>query len=338
MPRPLLVPAGILLAAVAISGLLWRHGSERRGPEKPNNSPFAEAAGVDIGREQQRWRDRIAAAGPEAAYAEFKMAYAERHFSDQHTVAHLMGALIYEAVGAAGFAICDRTSAFGCYHGFFARAIGENGPAIVTELDRECVQRLGRGETGCQHGIGHGLVEHFGSPRLAEALELCGRTTTIHRLLGCASGAFMEFNTPIAIGDTASQTLRDLDRNNPFAPCPSTAARFRPSCYFELAPWWRNYLGYDEMGQLCAKLDADAEREACFQGIGYAIVPFNNYVLPASLADCRRMPTREGELLCRAGMWWSYFVVPERRSLADGACDGLTPIERSRCLQNHLIE
>lgn len=324
--------AAIFLAAFAIGGFFWQaSGPERRAELKPHNPPFTEATGVDIGREQQRWRDRIAAAGPEAAYAEFKAAYAERHFSDQHIAIHVMGGLLYETMGITGLAVCDDTFAFGCYHSFFASAIGRGGTGIVADLDRECVGRLGRGETGCQHGIGHGLVEHLGSSHLAEALELCGTTTTIHYLLGCTSGVFMEYNTPIVIGATASQTLRELDRDAPTAPCPSLAERFRPSCYFELAPWWKNYFSYEDMGRLCAELAVTAEREACFLGIGYIIVPFNEYRTVPSLADCGRMPIRDGELLCRAGMWWSYFVVPERRPLADDACAGLTPAEQSFC-------
>ena len=333
MSRPLLISAGVLLAAFTIGSLLWRYGTEQHAALKPTNSPFAEAVGVDISQEQRRWRDRIAATGPEAAYAEFKAAYTERHFSDQHIAAHIVGALLFEALGAAGLAVCDSTFAFGCYHSFFASAIAKNGTGAVADLDRECVQRLGRGETGCQHGIGHGLMEYFGPHRLTEALISCERTTTVHPLLGCISGVFMEYNTPIAIGASATQTLRELDASEPTAPCPSLAERFRPSCYFELAPWWRNYFSYQEMGNFCTGLNNVAEREACFLGIGYIIAPFSNYDLPTSQTECNRMPVRDSMLLCRSGLWWSYFVVPERRSLADDTCGDLTSQERSYCIQ-----
>ncbi len=282
------------------------------------------------------WQEQISALGPAGAYDKFKREYSKVHFSAQHLAAHVMGELIYETVGLPGLAICDPAFAFGCYHSFFGRAIAEKGEDIVKELDRQCVSRLGPGYTGCQHGIGHGLMEYFGSRRLAEALRECERTTVIHPLLGCTSGVFMEYNTPIVIGEQTSQSLRELSPD-PLDPCPSLQENFRPSCYFELAAWWHNYVDYGEMGRLCARLDAASVREACFLGIGYIVVPFNEYRIKPSKTDCQKMPTSDGGVLCRAGAWWSYFAVPEQRSLADDMCADLTALERSRCLEKGMF-
>lgn len=331
------IAVAAVAAIVGLALLGWRAPAERSsgtGPPRTEESILTqEATGVEVKKERRRWQERIAAVGAEAAYAEFKREYAARHFSAQHIVAHIIGELLYETAGMAGLAVCDASFAFGCYHSLFGAAIARNGDAVVADLDRECVTRLGSGNTGCQHGIGHGILEHLGGERLGEALGLCAKTTTIHPLLGCTSGVFMEYNTPIIIGESAAQTLRPLDRRQPLAPCPTLIPSFRPSCYFELAPWWKSFFVYGEMGHLCATLQSPAEREACFQGIGYIIVPFSEYDIKLALAECRRMPTREGEILCRAGMWWSYFVVPERRQIADGACRDLAPRERSSCIQ-----
>lgn len=320
----------IALAAIA-AAIFWQW------PAGKTATPWARdraegASGVDAPAEERHWRERLSAVGADAAYQEFKRAYADRHFSDQHIAAHVMGALLYRELGVAGLRTCDEAFAFGCYHSFFGTALAEIGPDGIRDFDRQCIEQFGPYGTGCQHGIGHGIMEYVGPRRIDDALRLCEGTTVVHPLLGCTSGVFMEYNTPIAIGTTASQTLREIDPGNPLAPCPALAERFRASCYFELAPWWKNFFDYEAIGRLCAELAAPGEREACLLGIGHIIAPFTAYDLTASRRECRRMPTEDDEVLCRAGLYWGYFIVPERRPLAEGACTELKPDERSRCL------
>lgn len=290
--------------------------------------------GVDVAVEELRWRERIATVGAAAAYGEFKQAYRARHFSDQHIAAHILGELIYEAEGIEGVAVCDGSFSFGCYHSFFARAVAEEGTGVLTDLDQACIAAHGVFGVGCQHGIGHGLVEYLGTDRIVEALEFCGALRWQEPLLGCQSGVFMEYNFPLVIGKTASITRRPYDPDRIYEPCLSVPERFRKACYYEIGQWWAKWNDVKAIGAICSGVGNREERETCFFGIGNVVAPSNDYDVKRTLQACDAMPDKESELWCRAGASWSFFALLEHRDSASKLCEGFDDsVERSACAE-----
>lgn len=252
------------------------------------------------------WNTQIARQGAKAAYAEFKDTYADEPFAVQHSAAHAFGAALYQEEGLGGLAVCDPAFAYGCYHSLFGYAFAEAGSiAIVEELDAVCVDRYGETDTGCQHGIGHGLMEFLGPGQLSEALEACAMTTQPTPLYGCTSGVFMEFNNPLLFTDDGPRTqLRPISDDTLHSPCDRVASRFQESCYHEISLWWRHAYSADHaiLGGLCADAVGGASsRRACYLGLGNLIASSAEYRADAVLEACATMPDSVGDVLCRVG-------------------------------------
>ncbi|MDP2735120.1 MAG: hypothetical protein Q8P12_02850 [bacterium] len=325
----------LVLSTLLIGGAFLLQGPAEGGRAEEDNAPRGDA-GLDPAKEREHWTGLIDTKGAAAAYEDFKETFADSHFSLQHLNAHLFGELLYRKLGIEGIAVCDATFAFGCYHSFFGQALAEHGMAAVEQLDRACIDKFGEYGTGCQHGIGHGLLEYFGHRQLIAALEGCTFTTQVQKLFGCTSGVFMEYNVPIIITPEFARTeVRELDGEGPYAPCATIVPEgFRESCYYEMAQWWdKVYLGdYAKIGELCQGIALLKEQEPCYLGTGNVAAPSSDYDVASTIEKCEAMPTSEGEFLCRAGASWSFFAVPERRELAPLLCEGLGQ-DAYRCAQ-----
>lgn len=283
------------------------------------------------------WEKRIEEIGVKEAYIEFKETYKTADFGAQHPLMHIFGELIYTKAGVDGLAVCDSTFAFGCYHGFFTRAISEEGMGLIPELDKICLKTYGPYGTGCQHGIGHGLIEYTGHSNLEDALSACSMTTQVNEILGCASGVFMEYNTPtIFTGTNVTQGPRRLDKNNPHYPCNTIVPEeYKSSCYYEISSWWSAVFNrdYEKIGVLCKEIDNTKHRELCYLGFGAVAPPSADYSIDGTIDLCKRMPDANAEVLCRAGASWVFFSIPEKRSLAPLFCEGLTKKNVQYCVQ-----
>lgn len=319
------------------SVLLFVSQKNRNTSKLENISGTNSESKVDVAKERERWRSRIETIGAQAAYGEFKKEYQDSNLNTQHTAAHLIGEVLYEKVGIRGLAICDATFSFGCYHSFFGDALTEKGIGVVSELDKVCVDSFGELGTGCQHGIGHGLVEYLGRKDLLAALDGCLSTTQRNPLFGCTDGVFMEYNIGINFGLGKAETaVREFTPENPYEPCNTIVpGRFRTSCYFEIAHWWKQVLNadYKRIGVLCSGIERNNESEACFVGIGSVIAATTSFDVEATIADCERMPKGEGILLCKSGASWAFFAVPEKRHLNALLCEGYQEKERDYCYQ-----
>lgn len=282
------------------------------------------------------WSKRIEEIGTRNAYAEFKEQTFPLDFGLQHLRAHMMGELLYEKEGIAGLAVCDASFAFGCYHSFFGRALSEHGDSVISELDAACVKQYGPLGTGCQHGIGHGIVEYTGGVDIRAALKLCVRTTQLRPYFGCTSGVFMEYNTPTIVAAASSRnSIRDLNTEDPYEPCDTTVPKeFRESCYYELASWWHSVLhgDFEKMGSLCVQITAGREREACLLGIGTIAAPLLSYDVTKTIAVCENMPDKNAQIFCRAGASWSFFAEPSMRSHTNELCSLEKKKDEQYCL------
>lgn len=275
------------------------------------------------------WMQQIEKKGAKAAYEEFKQVAATAPEARTHLSAHVIGGLIGDTLGPDGITVCDPSFGFGCYHGFFGQVISTGGISLVKELDAACVQAYGRWGTGCQHGIGHGILEYVGYTRLAQALEICKETSQPTPLLGCTSGVFMEYNFPLAEGQSTTQ--RQFDPAKPHAPCDTVAEEFKDSCYVELGQWYRIMFGEDAatLGSLCSALP-ERERTHCFLGIGSGLGSFSRYDVTQAITLCKEF-SAEDEFRCRAGVWWSFYQVPEERAKGGPACAYPDEADAERC-------
>lgn len=248
---------------------------------------------------------RIGEIGAEKAYQEFKKKYADKAFGVQHQAAHDAGRTLYDKVGTSGFSICDSSFAFGCYHALLGRAIADRGVGIIPDLASACRLRYGSNDTGCKHGIGHGIMEFLGRKKLLQALELCKETGQTHPLFGCTSGVFMEYNNAtIFRGGQAYPDIRPVNFKNLHEPCDSLISEdFRSSCYFEIGLWWKTVLGndYSRVGNLCVEVDGSKERESCFRGWGTVVAENIDYNPSRAREVCNFIKDKFGAANCIAG-------------------------------------
>lgn len=327
------VPIG-LFAFFVISVLLPYPGVTSPIPALSPEKTAMTANTIDVVIQKQTWTKRVDEIGIPAAYQEFIAENKNLAIPDQHLAMHVMGELIYEKAGLEGLALCDSSFSFGCYHSFFGRAIADRGMDILKGLNAICLRSFGTDGTGCQHGLGHGILEYLGHQNLVKALEACEDMGQIYQLLGCTSGVFMEYNFPVLIGsDRVVLNTRALDQKNPYHPCPSVHQKYRPSCFFEIPAWWDKtfMLDYPAMGKLCSRINGVKEQNVCFKGIGHTVAPSYQYDIKKTKEVCGKMPARSGILYCSAGAAWSFFAIPEKRMHAEKLCADFEQNERLEC-------
>ena len=297
----------------------------------------ADAPARDINYEEEfnKWRNAIKKDGPEKAYEDFKKEFAYDHFGIQHSAAHIFGEILFDETGVEGLTYCDSTFAFGCFHSFFGKALYVLGESVVPKIDQACLEKYGEFGTGCQHGIGHGLLQYVGFDRLVDALEFCSLTTQKIAIFGCTSGVFMENNVPLLTSEDGSFSTksRELNRDNPYEPCDTMTYKFRESCYYEMGQWWNTVFDadYRVLGNLCGNLPDEEFKHSCFLGIGNVVSPSTNYDLEESKKLCLQMPSKEAERVCRSGASWSFFANPDYRELSPQMCQDLAEKERQEC-------
>lgn len=283
----------------------------------------------------------IAAQGRETpagaeGYSRFLAEYADKPFAEQHVAAHRMGNSLYDAYGINGVGFCDSSFAFGCYHGFFGAAVAKSGAGIIAKLADGCRERYGNAETGCTHGIGHGLVEHLGANKLVEALEYCSMSGQRDELFGCTGGVFMEYNSMIIFeGDTVIVRERKPEKGNLLAPCDAAVPlRFRNSCYFEIPLWWKSVLTGDfkAVGNLCAEAARESERVSCWKGWG-TVVAENAEYSPEKAGDlCDLIRAERGRAYCRLGVAMRFFGTETLNGEGERVCQDISADLKKECM------
>lgn len=324
MPRIIYIAiAGALLAGFAV----YAYTPEVKVP-LPHEDPGAFRA---------YWEKETERIGFKVAFERLKKEYQTETPSDQHFAVHIFGEIIYERFGINGINQCDPVYGFGCHHGFLARIVAEEGVSVIRKLDDACIQVFGSPlATGCQHGIGHGALDlaQWDVPR---ALELCSNTTEIVPILGCMSGVFMEYFNPqnTGIPGVNAPESPPFDQNQPFDICLTMSEKHRRSCYFEMPVWWLGRTEHDFLaaGSLCERAPDDVAKEYCYLGFGNIAGPMKNFLKEDSLAICDQMPSRDGRVLCTAGVYWSFIADEKYAQDADGICERLQGDDVTICKQ-----
>lgn len=281
------------------------------------------------------WTRYVTEAGAEQAYTDFKTQYSPVSENVSHSAAHMLGEILYDTQGVAGVGVCDNTFAFGCYHGFFGKAVAAEGINVISELDKACIAKWGIKGTGCQHGIGHGIQTYYQDDKLVESLTACATLTWQEPIGGCTSGVFMEYNfKTMEMGQTNART-RKVTETNIHEPCDKVPEQFLQACYFEQPQWWQSAFktDYKKIGSLCNSIKKISAREACYLGIGNSMSPTVEYDVDKTIANCKLIEQIEGQTLCRAGASWIIFANPKYSKDTDKLCDGLSEDYKHYCLQ-----
>lgn len=284
------------------------------------------------------WLKMIKEAGGKQAYLEFKENYKNERLDIQHIKAHIFGELLYEVQHWDGIISCDTAFSFGCYHGLVSRAISTKGLSIVPDLDDKCSE-IGSQGIGCNHGIGHGLVEYLGhkEEKLLTALEECSKLNFIDKLLACSSGVFMEYNFPIEISaDKASISIRKMTLGNPYDICLKIPEKYKIHCYFSAPQWWIetfNNSDYTYFGKLCQGIQNNEHQEKCFLGLGYFMVQDGEFSVQKIIDQCDQMPEKNGMVTCRSGAYWIAQASP-LADLSEEICNSLDSKEAEICLKD----
>jgi len=306
------------------------------GKEKKVDIPFNPTT-YDAFEDREYWIGQIKKLGAESAYNKFVEENNKIPPGAQHIRAHVIGEALFETEEVGGIAICDASFGFGCFHGLFTIGFASQGRAFIQESDTLCLERYGPLGTGCQHGIGHGIVEYAGHDNLNEALALCEETSQPTPLLGCTSGVFMEHNTPFTVlPDQDVLEPYPYSDEAPYGACEGVPEKYKQSCYYELGGYWEVVLKGDKfkMGELCSKIQSKVYRDSCALGVGNIIGPTNQYEVEESHRACSLTPERI-VTLCHAGAAWSMFSNPAHQEKARFLCKKLKGTEQDTCMLSY---
>lgn len=275
-------------------------------------------------KERMHFAKRIDEIGPQAAYEEFKKDYARQDILIQHSAAHILGQLLYHTTGSRGLEICDISFISGCYHGFMGYYITEEGLDSLSLLEQQCFKKSWLNLWGCQHGIGHGIMDYLGHNKLKEALNYC--KTMVHRnpLDWCSIGVFMEYNLRnLKNLMFDGRLVRPLIKDDFFEPCYSVPAEFRKSCLFEIADWWASILrtNFKKSASFCESLKAGEEREMCVLGHGRAAAIVYGFNAARLKESCDQFPHAEDSVFCRTGSAMRIFEYTKKGAASYLLCE-----------------
>ncbi len=283
---------------------------------------------------KQLIKSKLSSTSPDLVYEEIKQAYASKKTTEQHEIAHLFGQILYQQNDIDTIGVCDSKFGFGCYHGFFIEAITDKGISIVPELDQSCIRKFGRMGLGCQHGIGHGLMEYFGPKKLVQALLVCEQLDWKKPLLGCAGGVFMEYYLPLNEQNTSSlSTAIPFDPLSPYGACYRVPERFRQECFYNLGMWWNQVLNkdYQKMLDFCSLVKEPLLREHCLLGLGNAAATTSSLNTQKIKNYCDQTPLPYAQTICRAGAAWVFFTTPSVKDQSSLLCEDLPSNQRALC-------
>jgi hypothetical protein len=242
--------------------------------------------------------------GDVAAYTYLKEAYTEVHTQSSHAMAHLVGRELFKRHGWDGVSHCDEVYEYGCYHGFFAQSIVEEGTSHLTDIEQACL-RLKK-ETviwKCFHGVGHGLLSQLGvTPSgLSQALTHCSSFHDGYYQDGCGDGVFMEYtitNSHEAV-EESQRVYRALDEEDPHAPC-NLYPRYETVCYNHQIVLWELKWGADanRLVSLCSEIAIGQAQNNCYQYIAQKLINDDQYDIPATVKLCALFPPGIGHKLC----------------------------------------
>lgn len=298
-----------------------------------NTTKSANLSPNDLPNQHKYWIEEITAKGGLQAFKDFKIVVQTLSPNTQHTLSHIFGQSLFEIGDLKNISICDSSFSYGCFHGFFAAAVKANGLNIINQADQACIDKLGAKGFGCQHGIGHGLLEYLGKDKLSNALDICSRLSSPGGIFYCTDGVFMEYDFPASELNGLIRTQTRLVSTDLYQPCDSVQDRYKQSCYYNLPNWWEQVLNKNnqKIGQLCFRINQSDLKDFCYLGIGRAIPPLNKYSVNQSITDCSYIPEEVSNELCRVAAGQDFYSLPQYREESFLLCNGLNSNLTQKC-------
>jgi hypothetical protein len=290
------------------------------GANKPADHVEGERTGISVLR--SHIQKEMKSGTSSEVYERLKDEYKNKVVSEAHFVLHIFGEFLYEKEKRQGIVVCDDALFYGCYHGFFSRAIATEGIGIIGDLSKSC-GALKEYSLNCIHGIGHGIMEYKGHARLTEALKICEESLDHGESFFCAMGALMEYHFPLGENATSTRLLarNEYSKETPFGPCPSLPVSYQEVCYFNIAQWWRGVIPDNGklMVQHCSALPDLNMRNDCYLGFGFQVPLYTKNKLSESINECNLIPSEEERKACFLGVsWGSYY---SNKVLSKTMCD-----------------
>ena len=314
-----IIASVLLLAAILI---LLKSGVKPAALDSSGVQETDQKYAVDY-KQIDKFVQEINVEGGKNTYLKLKENTRDLPFKEKHDLAHLLGKALYKSQGNQAVSVCDADMSFGCYHGLFIEAINTEGIGVIKTLDQACANAGKNLYTGCQHGIGHGLVEYFGHKvaDIPKALEQC-KIIQKNLLLGCSSGVFMEYFFPTSLSEDQKE-YPEVNADNPFKICKSLDPAFVNSCIYELPRLWRKTeKDINKFTARCLGLNNATHQKSCFRGLGYATGNSLNPNPGFSLSICKKMPDEQKKLYCLSGATWFYSSI-DRSGIVDNAINSL---------------
>lgn len=306
----------------------------RRGMVKVIETDAINFSRQELLEERLSWEERIEKDGGKIAYSDFVSKYKFLPAGDSHVLMHLFGEALYNVMGDKGIEVCDSSFIFGCYHGFMAKPVSEEGLGAITFFGQECYRIFKDNDPGCKHGLGHLLLEYLGDSALVEALEIC-KTFPIYRPLGgCAGGVFMEYQfKDFHRISSAGVMAKPFDPSDPYEPCSSLPEEFQPACYYGEPNWWHTVLNgdFEQIDELCRVLDKEALVGPCFQGVGAVAARVANFDPSETIRICNDLSLPFSQGNCLVGASWSFNSDSKTKGLAGTLCKALDPAFKNKC-------
>jgi hypothetical protein len=246
----------------------------------------------------ETWKNKLDRAKPDQVYSEFKKAYHNINTNDAHTYSHIFGALLYINLGVKGIDICDSDFAYGCYHSFMAKAIEEQGTSVIYTLSRHCEDNLldlQSVTTGCQHGVGHGILSYYGYTlhSLSHAVSVCQGFETPDERKACEAGVYMEYDFRTMLLDEGVR--REFVQSDPYDPCDKLEKKLQYSCYYWHMQWvidtFYTRMSIDdefkEIGKMCSEIKETDNKQQCFSGAGHFVGQYVYWDIPIAAKVCK---------------------------------------------------
>lgn len=276
--------------------------------------------------------------GPQKTYDYFKEFYKDKEPSKPHELLHWLGGEIYNLEGIKGASICDESFNWGCFHGFFGRAISLEGEKFIKKAEAVC--SLSARDifhvSDCFHGMGHGILawEGYDTQNLLKSLDYCSNLEASETRQSCANGVFMEYNFGTMHSLNTDKTLiRQFKPENPLEPCDKIPEFYKSTCFSTQIYWWRDVLKEDfaKISGICNKLEV-LEKRSCFSSLGVIFLSkYENNIVKTG-ESCTKYPDKDGSTYCVEGA--IQYLLAKNKEVKNSLdlCSYLSPEGKTKCL------
>lgn len=252
-----------------------------------------------------------------------------------HPLLHVVGEAAGKEYGSVAVAYehGDTFCRSGYYHGVLEGLFGEDGDALVTQLDTLCAsvqgkERYSYNYFSCVHGIGHGLMAYFDHD-LFESLAACDNLSGAWEQSSCHGGVFMEN----VISDTPEEPSKFLKHDDPLYPCDAVPEKYRTQCYLMQTSHMLTLFNGDFEKTFAECRKTGAHQATCFQSLGRDASGWSYGEPESARALCMMGKTLDERSNCLIGAAADYL-----QSYGEEAARGLCAIgeegARVPCIQN----